>query len=291
MARSNGKCLILLIFLGGFVYWLQWQESPSGCGRVRLWSHRGHVDATRSNQDSLTCRQALEKLSANDIRHFDIDVLLHNSVIFVAHPTEMSGTADSPAPCSKIPLEEFIDTLKETHAKGGFYFTMEPKSAWIEEGPYLQAPQLVIGNILDVLNKHPVPNRSCALILESGQAADSRIQDLVDRVGQNHCQLARSFRRNAAPLRQENVPSETRDDYYYALTMPTIELFGGTDGYRFLQTSVQEGLQTILWVIDTRVSLRKTLQLDGVHGAITNRPLAMKALYQSICKADYSPGV
>lgn len=270
LLTAAGLCLFLF---AAFI-----KHRPKGCGSVQIWSHRGHLDSSSPDSKSWSCQHVLTELKKNEIRHLDVDILFHEGNAIVAHPTEMGTDLGnfSPSPCSRMLLTEFIEML-QTHFGEDFYVTMEPKSAWTQEGPFLSPPEKVVGGILDSLDKRPVPHQRCGVILDTWQAEDSRIAPLVYRI-QQHCIMVTPFRRNVAPLDEKDVPPPA-----FKMMMPTHELFGGPDGKWWLHKMHKAHAQVILWVVDTVENLTKALKLDGVHGVISNHPVRLKKMYEEIC--------
>ena len=257
---------------------------PVGCGVVQVWSHRGHLDSSAPESKTWTCDHVLQTLQENGIRHLDVDLIYHQGKSMVAHPTELQAELGdfSPSPCSKLPLADLIGLLNQHYGdKGGYMITMEPKSAWKEPGPFLAAPQDVITGILDVLDEHPIPDKNCGIILDTWQAEDPRVNLLMDRI-EDHCQLVTPLRKNQAPLEADDLPPSS-----FSIIMPTIELFGGTDGKWWLkqqqQQQQQQKSQIVVWVVDTMAVLQKALQLKGVNGVISNNPVKLKAMYDEVC--------
>lgn len=256
---------------------------PVGCDVVQIWSHRGHLDssASETKKRQWTCDHVLNTLYENGIYHLDVDLIYHEGKSMVAHPTEMQANLGdfSPSPCSKIPLADFIGLLNQQYGeKGGYMITMEPKSAWKEPGPFLAAPQDVITGILDVLDQHPIPDKKCGIILDVWQAEDPRVNLLMDRI-EDHCQLVTPLRKNQAPLEADDLPPSS-----FSIIMPTIELFGGTDGKWWLKQQQKTFKSDIVvWVVDTMAGLQKALQLQGVTGVISNNPIKLKAMYNDVC--------
>lgn len=247
---------------------------------MQIWSHRGHLDSSSPKSREWTCDHVLLELHKHGIHHFDIDVLFYEGQSIVAHPTEMGDSLGdfSPSPCSKIPLKIFLQKLKVYYGVNGFFLTMEPKSAWTEAGDFLASPQDVMGGILDVLEQEPVPQHHCGIILQPGQLADSRVAPLEYRINQ-HCLMSAPLKRSDTPLSESNFPSAAK----FRLIMPTIELFGRSDGDWFLKETQRDESQVILWIIDTYGALQRSLQLRGVHGVITNRPIQLQGMYEELC--------
>jgi hypothetical protein len=256
---------------------------PRGCNVVRIWSHRGHLDASAPERRDWTCDHVLMELVANDISHLDVDLIYYKGESLVAHPTEMGDNLGdfSLSPCSKLPLKMFIQKLKRYYGPEQFYLTMEPKAAWTEEGDFLAPPEDVIQGILDVLDEEPIPNLHCGIILQAGQLQDSRVSPLEHRINQ-HCAIVLPLKRSDALL----VPTDK-----YRLIMPTVELFGNADGDRFLKKSEQQGLPVVLWIVDTLSILRKALLMRGVQGVISNHPVRLKQMYKEICGGKYTVGI
>lgn len=246
---------------------------------VRIWSHRGHLDSSAPESRDWTCDHVLATLQESGIRHFDIDILLFEGESVVAHPSEMSNDLGnfSPSPCSKIPLKSFIQKLKQYYGPNGFFVTMEPKSAWMEEAEFLSPPQDVVSGILKVLEEEPIPHQHCGIILQSWQLKDTRVAPLEYRINQ-HCVVSVPLKRNDAPLSEANFPAVSK------LIMPTLELFGGAaDGDWFLRECQRHSSHVILWIVDTMESLQRSLRLKGVHGVISNHPVRLKRMYEDIC--------
>ena len=227
------------------------------------------------------------ELVANDIRHLDVDLIYYKGESLVAHPTEMGDNLGdfSPSPCSKLPLQLFIQKLKRYYGPEQFYLTMEPKAAWTEEGDFLAPPEDVIQGILDVLDEEPIPNLHCGIILQAGQLQDSRVSPLEHRINQ-HCIIVLPLKRSDAPLGAANSSPTDK----YRLIMPTVELFGNADGDRFLKKSEQQGIPVVLWIVDTLSILRKALLMRGVQGVISNHPVRLKQMYEEICGGKYTVG-
>jgi hypothetical protein len=72
--------------------------------------------------------------------------------------------------------------------------------------------------------------------------------------------------------------------------MPTIELFDSKrdDGDWFLAKSEQTNRIVLLWIVDSKESLRKALSMQNIHGVISNHPTRLKKMYESICEREYS---
>jgi hypothetical protein len=224
---------------------------------VQIWSHRGHLDAAGANTaDSShpSCDNVLHQLEATGIRHFDVDFLFVNGTSIVAHQTEMlENLGDfSTSPCSKIPLKEFLQKLKQTYGDDSFFLTMEPKSAWKDEPArdFLAPPEAVVGGILNVLEEESIAANLCGIILEESQwkdpgiaALENRMQKLVPNDG-----TVASYSRKFALLHENQVPSHDRCQ----ILMPTSgTLSWATRGESsFLQESTKRGLKNILWVVD-----------------------------------------
>ena len=280
--------LVVLFMLCSFLrYRSAHNRLPRGCNVVRIWSHRGHLDASAPESRDWTCDHVLMELAANDIRHLDVDLLYYKGESVVAHPTEMGDDLGdfSPSPCSKLPLKMFIQKLKRYYGPEKFYLTMEPKAAWTEEGDFLAPPEDVIQGILDVLDEEPIPNLHCGIILQAGQLQDSRVSSLEYPINQ-HCSIILPLKRSDAPLGGNNFPTDK-----YRLIMPTVELFGNADGDRFLKKSEQQGLPIILWIVDTLSLLHKALLMRGVQGVISNHPVRLKRMYEEICGSKYTGGI
>jgi hypothetical protein len=221
------------------------------------------------------------ELQKEGIRHFDVDLLWYDDESIVAHPMEMGGdllsSSFKPSPCSRLLLKTFIQKLKLYYPQDEFFITMEPKSSWTEkEGDFLSPPDQVVGGILDVLDQEPIPHHHCGIILQPWQLEDIRIAPLRDRIKQ-HCLVTIPMRRDVGPLTENYLPDD------YELIMPTIELFGDADGEWFLRESQKRGLDVVLWVIDTIASLRASLRMQGVHGAVSNHPIRLKRIYEQLC--------
>lgn len=279
--RSNtiiGGLLVGGLFL--IIYIIFRPFHPRGCGVVKIWSHRGHLDSSSPKSRDWTCDHVLKELKDHNIRHLDIDIVFHGGQSIVAHPTELSDTLGdfSPSPCSKIPLKIFLQKLKHYYGPDGFFLTMEPKSSWTQEGDFLAAPQDVVGGILDVLEEEPVSHQHCGIILQPSQLADSRVASLEYRIHQN-CLISAPLKRSDTPLSESNFPPADK----FGLIMPTIELFGGSDGELFLKRTQREESQVILWIVDTVDALQKALQMRGVHGVISNHPVRLQEMYEQIC--------
>ena len=284
------KALLLvtvLFILGSYFRYAASSRLPRGCNVVRIWSHRGHLDASAPESRDWTCDHVLMELVANDIRHLDVDLIYYKGESLVAHPTEMGNNLGdfSPSPCSKLPLKMFIQKLKRYYGPEQFYLTMEPKAAWTEEGDFLAPPDDVIQGILDVLDEEPIPNLHCGIILQAGQLQDSRVSPLEHRINQ-HCIIVLPLKRSDAPLGAANSSPTDK----YRLIMPTVELFGNADGDRFLKKSEQQGLPVVLWIVDTLSILRKALLMRGVQGVISNHPVRLKQMYEEICGGKYTVG-
>ena len=284
--RRNTVTSALLVSAFSIIYFLQASSRrPRGCNVVQIWSHRGHLDSSSPESRNWTCDHVLMELQTNGIRHFDVDVLYYQGQSIVAHPTEMGATLGdfSPSPCSKLPLKTFIQKLKHYYGPEDFFITIEPKSAWTEEGDFLANPQDVVSGILDVLEEEPIPHQHCGIILQPWQLRDSRVAPLEYRINQ-HCLISVPLKRNDAPLSEDNFPADNN----VKLIMPTIELFGNSDGDWFLKKSQRHGLQVVLWIVDTVDALRKSLHMRGVHGVISNHPLRLKRMYEEICHGGYT---
>lgn len=259
---------------------------PRGCGVVQIWSHRGHLDSSAPDNRDWTCDHVLKELQRNGIRHLDVDVLFYNGQSVVAHPTEFANNLGnfSPSPCSKIPLAMFIQKLKRYYGLQGFFLTMEPKSDWsnVRESDFLASPSDVVSGILNVLHEEPIPNQHCGIILQPWQLQDNRVAPLEYRIHQ-HCLIAAPLRLSDAPLSEQNFPADV-----FQLSMPTIELFGNADGDWFLEKARSHNLPVVLWVVDTGEAMRKSLEMRGVHGVISNHPIRLKQLYSEICHGKYA---
>jgi hypothetical protein len=94
-----------------------------------------------------------------------------------------------------------------------------------------------------------------------------------------NCLISAPLKRIDAPLRDGNFPPADK----FGLIMPTIELFGGSDGEVFLRRAQREESQVILWIVDTHEALRRDLQMRGVHGVISNHPVQLQEMYERIC--------
>lgn len=281
------KTLLLvtvLSILGSCFRYAAHSRFPRGCNVVRIWSHRGHLDASAPESRDWTCDQVLMKLVANDIRHLDVDLLYYKGESVVAHPTEMGDDLGdfSPSPCSKLPLKMFIQKLKKYYGPEQFYLTMEPKAAWTEEGDFLAPPEDVIQGIINVLDEEPIANLHCGIILQAGQLQDSRVSTLEYHINQ-HCSIVLPLKQSDAPLDANIFPTDK-----YRLIMPTVELFGNANGDRFLKKSEQQGLPIVLWIVDTLSTLRKALLMRGVQGVISNHPVRLKRMYEEICGGKYT---
>lgn len=282
--RRTCQCLLLLLSVIAAVALIHERVRPVGCGRISIWSHRGHSNAEPGVVKRQRCQATMQELQKNGIHHFDVDVVMDHGIAMVAHPTEMTGTNDTPSPCAQVSFHHFVLMMKQVYGPTGFYFTVEPKASWRDEGRYLEEPQIVLEGILSVLEESPVQDKNCAIILEPTQASDSRIEHLLDRA-QESCGLAQSFKRNAAPLGVQDVPS---DDYQ--ISMPALELFGGFDGDSFLTLSGRKpNLKTVVWMVETRDQLMKAMTIGGVDGVVSNHPIQVKEMYEEICRVS-KPG-
>lgn len=263
---------------------IQESNRPFGCDIIQIWSHRGHLDSSAPERTTWTCDHVLTTLFDNGITRFDVDLIYHDGVSIVAHPTEMKEQLEnfSPSPCSKLPLVDFITLLNKHFGETGYFVTMEPKSAWKEEGDFLAAPQDVITGILDVLEEHPIADKNCGIILDLWQAQDPRVNLLLDRI-EDHCQLVTPLRKSQAPLEADDVPPSS-----FSIIMPTIELFGGQDGKWWLKQAHSNKAQVVVWVVDTMATLRKALHLKGLNGVISNNPVKLKKMYDDICSTALS---
>jgi len=285
--RQNLLSVVFCLVFFGIAIRLHSQSTKlPGCGRVKIWSHRGHLNSYDESSNEWTCDHVLETLAKNDINHIDIDILVHEGQTLVAHPTEMGDDLGdfTPSPCSRLLLSDFLALMEELYGgdgKNNFYITMEPKSAWKDDGPFLSQPQLVLSGVLDVIEaNNKLMDGKCGVILDLYQYEDYRVRSILRRL-ERHCDFVVPFRRSQAPLVEQDVrdlPSAFR------LTMPTIELFGATE---FLSGTMKRDMQVVTWIIDSVSDLRRALKQSppGITGLVSNRPVEIKKMYQEECRS------
>lgn len=262
-------------------------RSLPGCGTIQVWSHRGIVDAPTP---VCTCEESVRALAAGGVSHLDVDVIVHNAQALVAHPQDMEPGAAAASPCTTRPLAELVGLLQKHFGAGKFYLAMEPKTAWKTQAPFLNAPEVVMRGILDVVEAHAdALAGSCGVILEPSQADDARVADLNRRLASS-CQMILPYRRHQAPLPEPEVPELSAR---YVMVMPTLELFksvsegsGVMVSSSFLQATLAHHMTVATWIIDSAADLRKALLQypPGIHGIITNRPLHMAEQYKRMCR-------
>lgn len=237
-----------------------------------------------------TCEESVRLLAAAGVSHFDVDVIVHKARVIVSHPADMNPGASGRSPCTGLPLAALVGLLQKHFGAGKFYLSMEPKSAWKTQGPFLAAPEVVMRGVLDVVAAHSdALVGSCGIVLDPWQADDSRVVDIRKRLTEI-CSMILPYRRNQAPLPEFEVPSLSAR---YKMVMPTIELFDPAVGdpdkkvrSSFLRATLGSGMKVTAWVVDNRIDLRTALQQfpPGVDGVVTNRPLQMTEEYKRICR-------
>lgn len=279
--------VFVLFFSAICVLRFQRARTLPGCGTVQVWSHRAVVDTPTPVS---TCEETVVALAAAGVSHFDVDVIVHNHRTLVAHPRDMQPGAAAASPCTTEPLGKLVGLLRKHFGEGKFYLSMEPKSAWEEEAPFLSGPEVVMHGILRVVEAHAdVLAGNCGIILEPSQADDARIADMNWRLSAA-CEMILPYRRHQAPL---PVPKVRELSEKYGMIMPTIELFESSvddpsekASGSFLQAALRHHMKVATWVVDSAADLRTALQQfpPGIQGIISNRPLYIAEQVKRMCR-------
>ncbi|GFH47784.1 hypothetical protein CTEN210_04259 [Chaetoceros tenuissimus] len=272
-----------------------WIKKAISSHQLKLFSHRTFSNANLETQP--TCEESLFKLKEINVNHFDVDLVLNGDELIVAHPMEFKRESSYYAPCSNLPIDDFLSFIQKVFTKDEDYFiSFEPKAAWdntavqLEDKALTNLPSDILLKFQQAMQKHDMKHHCAAIVdIRTTDQTSHPVQEIEKQkeILKEILQMCLHF----SGIRiSDPVPQSTG---VYDYIMPTIEFHpnhphnpykaSDNDGNKLLRTGKKKTIpdkvlkKSILWVVDTAQDLEMAAELRP-YGIVSNVPLVLNEL-------------
>lgn len=272
-----------------------WIKKAISSHQLKLFSHRTFSNANLETQP--TCEESLLKLKEINVNHFDVDLVLNGDELIVAHPMEFKRESSYYAPCSNLPIDEFLSLIQKVYTNDEDYFiSFEPKAAWdntdaqIEDQALTNLPSDILSKFQQAMQKHIMKHHCAAIVdIRTTDQTSHPVQEIEKQksIMKEILQICLHF----SGIRiSDPVPQSTG---VYDYIMPTIEFHPhhphnpyqktDVDGGKLLRkgrhTTIPDKVlkKSIMWVVDTAQDLEMAAELRP-YGIVSNVPLVLHEL-------------
>lgn len=278
-----------------------WIQKAVATGELKLFSHRTFSNAHLETQP--TCQESLQSLKNIGVKHYDIDVVLNDDELIVAHPTEFKRESSYYAPCSNMKFDDFIDLVKIIYHEEkaiqpekidvSFFISIEPKAAWdktetqLQDKALVNMPSDILTKFLQSVKQHELQHQ-CAVI------CDIRPKDQTTHTNEEIDKQTSILKEileyclHFSGIRISDPVPQSIGAYDYI--MPTIEFHPHNPRNPSYQKEIGQSSmirktenneipskvleKSIVWIVDTEEDLIMTSEMRP-YGFVSNVPLVV----------------